>query len=248
MKLGRFAIPIPTIAVAAILLFGSAAVGLVAGVGVLAFEATDKQAETPTPTLEVQSTANPTATPTPVPLKLPGAPDKSQSPASLTDRSTREMGPEREGSGRGTVYTWEDGDRTVRVVLQTDLVVQETAFNTPEDVVIARGAEDSIVQKQAKHGQDARPVFRSESGGELMMLPGGVMLLLDPEWDRARIEVFFSLRNISTDRTSELAFLENGFFVKTEPGFRSLELANSLAAQEGVVVSSPNWWREVEAK
>ena len=45
-----------------------------------------------------------------------------------------------------------------------------------------------------------------------------------------------------------MEFLENGFLVQTEPGFPSLELANELAAQEGVVISSPNWWREVETR
>ena len=111
--------------------------------------------------------------------------------------------------------------------------------------MVAKAGGDSIVQKQAKHGQDARPVFRSESGGELMTLPGGVLLALDPEWDQARVETFFSQNGISADRTSELGFIENGFLVKTGPGFPSLELANALAGQDGVLVSSPNWWREV---
>ena len=50
------------------------------------------------------------------------------------------------------------------------------------------------------------------------------------------------------ERTSELDFLDNGFFVETEPGFPSLELANTLAGQDGVILSSPNWAREVELK
>ena len=114
--------------------------------------------------------------------------------------------------------------------------------------MVVKAGGDSIVQKQAKHGQDARPVFRSESGGELMTLPGGVLLALDPEWDQARVETFFSQNGIAADRTSELGFIENGFLVKTGPGFPSLELANALAGQDGVLVSSPNWWREVRAQ
>ncbi len=92
------------------------------------------------------------------------------------------------------------------------------------------------------------PVFRSESGGELMTLPGGVLLALDPEWDLSRIDSFFLENDISKDRTSELTFIENGFFVETEPGFPSLDLANDLAAKDGVVISSPNWWREAQTK
>ena len=81
-----------------------------------------------------------------------------------------------------------------------------------------------------------------------MTLPGGVLLALDPEWDQARVDSFFSENDISNDRTSELSFIENGFLVETEPGFPSLYLANELALKDGVIISSPNWWREVETK
>ena len=45
---------------------------------------------------------------------------------------------------------------------------------------------------------------------------------------------------------SPLGFLDNAFFVETEPGFPSLDLANDLAEQDGVVISTPNWGMEVE--
>ena len=180
--------------------------------------------------------------------KSPELTDKSQQPATPPDRSAKGTDSGGNGAGQGKIYTWEDGDRTLRAVLQEDLVVQDNAANTPDDVVVARGAGDSIVRKQPKHGEDPRPVFRSESGGGLMTLPGGVLLALDPEWDEDMVDSFFSENGISKDRTSELGFIENGFVVETEPGFSALELANELAAQDGVVISSPNWWREVETK
>ena len=235
MKLGRISSPV--IAIAAILLFGGAASGLVASGAIPASE----PAVTPMPA----PTAEPTVTPMPVPLKLPEVPDKSPP----TERSTQSTRSERAAAlDQGTIHTWEDGDRTMRVLLQNDLVVQKTAANTSEDVMVAEGAEDSVVHKQARHGPDARPVFRSESGGGLMTLPGGVLLALDPGWDDAQVEDFFSHNDISTDRIVELGFLQNGFLIQTEPGFPSLELANALAGQDGVLISSPNWWTDVEAK
>lgn len=81
-----------------------------------------------------------------------------------------------------------------------------------------------------------------------MTLPGGIMLALDPEWDEAQVDSFFSNNGISPGQVSELGFIPNGFLIKTDPGFPSLELANELAEQEGVDISSPNWWTEVEAK
>ena len=136
----------------------------------------------------------------------------------------------------------------MRVVLQTDLVVQKTETNEPGDVLVVRVGAHSIIRKKAGRGTDAGPVFRSESGGGLMTLPGGILLALDPEWDRDAVEGFLSRNGISTGRTSELGFLANGFLIETEPGFPSLELANALAAQDGVLSASPNWWREVEAR
>ena len=156
-----------------------------------------------------------------------------------------------EGDSPGTVYTWQDGDRTLRVlrvVLEPGQAAHETAADTTENGEVEKGASDNIVRERSGPSSDGQPVFRSESGGELMTLPGGIILALDPEWDQHTVERFFSRNGIALDRTSELDFLPNGFFVETDPGFPSLELANTLADQDGVILSSPNWSREVELK
>lgn len=151
-------------------------------------------------------------------------------------------------SAQGTVYTWKDGDSTQRVVLQNDLAVQQNDAVNPGDEVIVRGFSESIVQKSTGEVVESRPVFRSESGGGLMTLPGGVLVALDPEWDAKKVEEFFIQNGISPAGTTALDFIENGFLIHTEPGFPSLDLANELAANDGVELSSPNWWREAQAK
>ena len=223
--------------------------------GTLQPTATAVMGTTPTPV------AGPTSMPTPevVPHQTPTTrPEPTHEPVPETEPTLIRLEPPplpskksqslRPGSNRGAVFTYKDGDRTMRVVFQNDLVVQKTAANTPDDIVIAKGARDSIVRRQDKHGQDARPVFRPESGGGMMTLPGGVLLVFDAEWDQSEIERFFLGNNIATDRISELGYLTNGFLIETEPGLAALEVANALADQQGVVLSSPNWWREVEAK
>ena len=194
----------------------------------------------------------PAATPTPEPTAAPEPPAEPP-----MEGSTKEADPELEGASQGTVYTWQDGDRTLKAVLQATPVAQEkeTAAGasedyavTKEDHAVTKGEADSIVRKQSELGSDGQPVFRPQSGGELMTLPGGIILALDPEWDQDAVEEFFSGNSIELERTSELDFLDNGFFVETEPGFPSLELANTLAGQDGVILSSPNWSREVELK
>lgn len=88
------------------------------------------------------------------------------------------------------------------------------------------------------------PVFRSQSG-TLMTLPGGVLLALGKGWDKAETDAFFERNGIGPARVSELAYIANGFFVETEPGFPSLDLANALATLDGVRASIPNWRQDL---
>ena len=192
------------------------------------------------------------AKPTPKPILDRGVKGNRVPPGPVQESSFQSASKAADPSGKdvddGNVYTWQDGGRTMRAVLQEDLAAQSTSDNTPQDVIVAKGGDYSVVRKQHKHGSAAQPVFKSESGGGLMTLPGGVMLALDPEWDQSAVDKFFEGNGIKPGQVSELGFLDNAFFVDTGPGFPSLELANSLAGKEGVTVSSPNWWRQMETK
>lgn len=132
-------------------------------------------------------------------------------------------------------YSWRDGDRTIAVTLEEDGPLSNR-----------RPGKDSAVAALEYDG-DAKPVFRSHSGTP-MTLPGGILLRLDPAWSDAEVEKFFERNGIAYREALPLDYLPNGFFVETEPGIASLELANALAAQQGVEASSPNWQRQVQAK
>ena len=153
-----------------------------------------------------------------------------------------------DASTQGQEYTWNNGDRVERVRLQLNLVVQPSSLNTNDDIVARDDGESSIVQKQPRHeDMDTEPVFRSQAG-DLMTLPGGVLLALDAAWDDARVTRFFSDNGIDGSRVQGRDFAVNAFLVETEPGLPSLNLANELATQEGVQISSPNWRREVSLR
>ena len=130
------------------------------------------------------------------------------------------------------------------MLLQDDLTVTQDGDIASKEDIAARTTRSDTVDKAASAGL---PVFRSQSGS-LMTLPGGVLLALDETWGRTETDAFFSDNGIDAARVSELDYVTNGFFVETEHGFPSLELANALASQDGVEVSSPNWRREVIAK
>ena len=248
---------------AVLLVSGSAAV--LTGCGSPA--ATERPVAAPTntaaPTQEATATASgvadSTSTPAPVPtdddaLEFLAPADTfgssgKQEPIAGVDQDSPQKGSA--GSAdpvQGNTYTWQDGDRTLTAYLQTDLVVERGSGGTPRDVVAAdEGGTNVVRSADGQSESDTLPVFRSESGG-LMTLPGGVLLVLDAEWSTAEVNAFFSGNGIKQDRASELSYADNGFFIETEPGFPSLDLANTLAALDGVEISSPNWGREAVAK
>ena len=217
-------------------------------------------AETPSPLLKPVATESTPLVDDPVPTPAPPASasdglefapvdsvgsSKKQEAIAVVDPDSRQKGgPGAAGPVEGDPYTWQDGDRTMMVKLQTDLVVEKDSGGLPRDVVSASEGGTNVVRgADGQSKSDTLPVFRSESGA-LMTLPGGVLLVLISEWSQAETNAFFSNNGIKMDRVSELGYVANGFFVETEPGFPSLDLANALAVQEGVEISSPNWGRE----
>ena len=149
--------------------------------------------------------------------------------------------------GTQTEYTWEDGDRTLTVTLQTDLVIEERTEEALTDALAATPSGSVVRSVNSRGRNTGLPVFRSPSDA-LMTLPGGVLLLLDQDWGGVEVKRFFADNAISPSDVSELGWIDNGYFIETAPGFPSLTLANAIAGQEGVEISSPNWWQEVELK
>ena len=183
-----------------------------------------------------------------VPVDSSGTFKKQEPIGGVDPDSTQKGGSGATGPVEGAPYTWQDGDRTMTVKLQADLVVEKDSGGLPRDVVPAgEGGTNVVRSADGQSKSDILPVFRSESGG-LMTLPGGVLLVLNSEWSQAETNAFFSHNGIKMGRVSELDYVANGFFVETEPGFPSLDLANALAVQDGVEISSPNWGREVTPK
>ncbi|WP_420446182.1 hypothetical protein [Candidatus Poriferisodalis sp.] len=146
-------------------------------------------------------------------------------------------------------YTWHDGARTIKVWLDPNLAVVPGGDDVSRDDIVASVGEDVVVRGEAAAAAPVKgdPVFWSDSG-ELMALPGGAVVVLDASWDTAAVDGFFERNGVDTGRLSELDFVANGFYITTDPGLASLELANALASHPGVELSSPDWWIERVAK
>ena len=169
----------------------------------------------------------------------PSRVEKASQPPTTSSIASRATGTPgdlgRPASTETVLYTWQDGDRTRTFALAPDWFVETRRTGRGLLTEVSPWWPEAI----------GEPVFRTESG-DLAYLPGGMLLLLDPAWDRSRVERFFLEHGIALARLQNRSFGENAFFVETSPGEAALRLANSLAGQDGVLVSSPNWHRKAQ--
>ncbi len=198
---------------------------------------------------------------------LPASRAAAQSLSGNSPAARQEVPPSPDSSEGRIAYTWRDGDRLRTAYLDTELVlagrevaldgeeVVETSFGSivrlaPESER-AREIQASFSASRSGDGSSLDdgigPVFRSRSGA-IMALPGGVLLVVEGGWSRSRVNTFLAENGIEAGRVSPLGEIPNGFVISTDPGFASLDLANELAEANGVILSSPNWWRQLEAK
>ena len=174
---------------------------------------------------------------TTVPQKHDPPPDPT--PVTGSDAGTREAD---SPSTQRRILTWRDGDVTRRVWVEVEQAAEQESDIALRDAVLPVDGDRKLQEDSADL------VFYSESSGTPMTLPGGVLLVLDPEWTEDEVDSFFSSNGIAENSVSDLGYLPNGFFVETSAGVPSLNLANALATQAGVLLSSPNWQREVDTR
>lgn len=153
--------------------------------------------------------------------------------AEMPSGSQDESVPSTPAQPKGQMFIWHDGDREMRVWLQQDLTVNAAGHVVPREAGI-----------DASGGSGAQAVFVSESGG-FMTLPGGVLVVFELELSEAEAQAFFAAVGVSMANVSKLDSLPNGWLVATAPGLDSINLANTIANQAGVLLSSPNWTIDV---
>ena len=172
------------------------------------------------------------------PAQVPGQPDYSSKP--LTVRDTSGSRP----------YTWHDGRRTRTVHLLPNLALRKGHAAAPpeqeEEVLETRGDSQIVRRGTTASTGSGEPVFLSRPG-TLLTLPGGVLLVFHKHLGPGAIGAFLAEKQIAPERLSPIG-ITNGFLLATEPGLPSLETANALAGEEGVLLASPNWSFPIEGR
>ncbi len=169
--------------------------------------------------------------------------------AAQTDTTQAEVS---ESEDEEQYYKYMDGDTERYIVLRQDLVMerynpkqQDGADKLPPNAIILDDGERfRVVKKQSWHQEgddDLFPVFSSFSG-VVMALKGGVFLVFESKLSQQESNTFFAEYGIDLARVSLVDDMDGVFFIDTNPGLSSLELANKLAKAEQVIISVPNWW------
>ncbi|WCL48756.1 hypothetical protein [Leptospira sp. GIMC2001] len=91
------------------------------------------------------------------------------------------------------------------------------------------------------------PVLTTIKGSQLLALPGNILVELAPSFTASQADAFFAKRGLRSLQKLDIPG-RNYYEVETPPGLASLEAANSLFGAEGVIASTPNFWREMVAK
>ena len=144
----------------------------------------------------------------------------------------------------GRTFTYWDGDAQRTVTLCDEM--PDDAGGDPDDYRGGRGDPSGAGCASGASDEEGL-LFRAESGVE-MALEHSVVLVLDPGWSDVEVRRFLARNRIPQGCASPLGWIANGFTVATGPGIAALALANALAGQDGVVMSSPNWASEFETK
>jgi hypothetical protein len=170
-----------------------------------------------------------------------------------------------------TSYVWHDGDQKREVWLDSDLVAEfapsasgeagvkrvnpnAQAGPSPKGIRLWRmmGAMNSDVVSRRANAETARGVFSpvlhdaATDKGAMRLLPGNVIVHLNPTWDTGTAYNWFKTRKLEV--AEQLGYGANIFLIRTGPGLEALETANRIYESGDVVAAFPNWWVEMQKK
>lgn len=159
-------------------------------------------------------------------------------------------------------HVWYDGDVAQSITLQEDLVAEfgnsgaAKSKDSAAQIVGLNGGvriyrvSDSGVLGNIAAGKSLgsatlSPVFTT-GAGERLALPGGVIVSLDASWSASQCEAWINGKGSLAQQ--KLPITGNFYLISSDAGFASLDLANSLRGEAGVLSASPNWWRDLTTK
>ncbi len=165
--------------------------------------------------------------------------------------------------------TWYDGRQARDLWLAQDLVAEfpvkgalqgRSLLNTNENTLVMQQAAVRIWRvsedantlsrraSQQTSSETFTPVFRDAPGaGSMKALPGGIILILNPDLTQDQVDNWFASQSITIARQLNLSTY--AYFIETQPGLEGLDLANQLIEEDNgeltyIQSATPNWWSE----
>ncbi|MCB1173603.1 MAG: hypothetical protein KDK39_08565 [Leptospiraceae bacterium] len=159
-------------------------------------------------------------------------------------------------------YSWFDGENEQKITLLPELLAE---FNQSGSIGSRDGQARMVSQMGAVRiykisdpelikantngkspgSQGISPVFASGTG-EKMALPGGILVALQSDWSAGKCESWINAHGSLV--LQKLPISGNYYLISSGSGWASLEQANQLRNESGVLVAMPNWWKAVQAR
>jgi hypothetical protein len=174
----------------------------------------------------------------------------------------------KKSGGHKISYHWYDGNQKRIVWLNNELISEfaeesvvkasvATAQPVRGDFGVAKiwrlpRTQTSTQMSQrlnVQHAQSAvSPVFheRNAAKASMLALPVDVIVVFNEGWSEAQIRNWADSYRLTI--VEQLAHTKNAYLIESAPGLASIATANRIFETGQVVSSTPNWWKEREAK
>lgn len=112
------------------------------------------------------------------------------------------------------------------------------------DVSAAGDSNQSLSALASTMKGSVSPVFsNSQSGGQRMALPGGILVTFKAHWDENKVNQWVSKKGLTVKQKMGFG---NIYVLNSAAGLASLNLANSIYESGEVEGASPNWWQDLK--
>lgn len=147
--------------------------------------------------------------------------------------------------------TWKEGEREHLIYLSQDYIAEidpPKSENKERNIRIIPISDTKLKSALAKGNLPSNyqgthsEVFEDGNSRRKMTLPGDIFVEFEESWTEKNVKDWADAENLIL--ISKFPGIKNIYRFKTDPGIKSLNLANTILTKAGVKAAYPNWWRE----
>jgi hypothetical protein len=145
----------------------------------------------------------------------------------------------------GQSIEWQDGDVTKKVYeVREKMIIFE---NGKKPVLVEKNSNESIPINSASKKYSECFSLSPNLDSRFRGLPGGIMIHFSLDFSEGQIKDWADSQNLIIKKKIPI-MTKNIWSFNSEPGLKSLKLANEVIKDKNVLTASPNWWRPIRKR